>query len=360
MKGLAVALLCLLTAWQADAARIKGGWPTRTINPVTFMMVSGYSMNPLDPTGYLAPAFTTMAADNVNGIILENLGWDEEGFYDFPNSLPQPDGSVAFPGTYDEVLYNGTVMSQALAAGVNLWLQVEFPYNFINTAVPSPTYDTSYSVPGSPKYPGTAYPIGDYQSLTAEQILGPDAYSTSCAPAFNPAIQAAVVARFNRAISGYASHYPSGTVILFEEETPYHDAFGSGYFWLGSNFPVSAPCTPNLGTADSPVTAPNTALNDTIFAYRWAKVWELVRSQPSFSGLTVAIHPGPQPVKNCFVPVSPASWTFLNSGCPSGQVTMYQAFINQLQADGSTLPVGARRQSVIVEENDAPERRTRG
>jgi hypothetical protein len=164
----------------------------------------------------LTAALDDLAGTGITGVVHTSLGHAEELF-------ARSDGAKGLP---DEQKHNADVFALANARGVNMWLSARI----VNAITPNgiqATFDSATS----------AGPLRDYFDSTFVKSVA--TYSGPGAP--------------------YANNC---TVVLFEDDSPYHRRDGGGLYWLEDAWPKE-------NNMPSPLMTPPSTEHDTLYASKF-------------------------------------------------------------------------------------------
>lgn len=154
-----------------------------------YVMLSGWALYPqLSRQSPIAHALADIAQARVAGIVYGTLG--------IPPWIRK---NRNIPDTFDPNEYNSRLFAMARDAGATLWLQLRYYDNWVRAN-------------------------GQERNITAPEISS------------DATLRGAFVSAAMESVDAYAEAFPGGcTIILGEEETPYHARLGSGLFWAGQS-----------------------------------------------------------------------------------------------------------------------------
>ncbi|MFT4097317.1 MAG: hypothetical protein QM651_09335 [Rhodoblastus sp.] len=152
-----------------------------------YVMLSGWGLYPpASRQSPIAGAMSDIAKAHVAGIVYGTLGVP-----------PWIRKNRDVPDAFDPNAYNSQLFSLARSEGATLWLQLRYYDNWVQVN-------------------------GQGRNITAPEITN------------DGAMRNAFVAAAMETIGAYAEAFPRDcTIILGEEETPYHARLGGGLFWAG-------------------------------------------------------------------------------------------------------------------------------
>ncbi|MFZ2707113.1 MAG: hypothetical protein WAY88_03215 [Minisyncoccia bacterium] len=200
--------------------------------PETFIFLSGFDMEHSYTknsvyTTYMASALEDVSHAKTAVVMHASLGHSEQQY-----ALTQ--GTTGVP---NEGAHNTLFFADAKKTRVPAFLNIRL----VNNAL--------------------ALNAENLQTVTFEEI------------ASNPSVQEKYLQKIDESVSLYAGkgspYEKSCTIILGEDETPYHRRDGGGAFWLGSSFPLGVDGKP------LPTATPSTQL-DTIYIDNYSRLYTLL------------------------------------------------------------------------------------